>query len=180
MEQYLSVSEYAGLHGKDPGNVRKLLLSGRLAGQKIGNQWVIDKDAAYPEDQRVRTGNYRNWRKKVHLNRNPELMETIAQMIRSLRPIYGTQLSEVILYGSYARGTETEESDVDIALLLQSIPPRTATDAMIDCVSSFELRCGKVLSVIEIQAEKYNSWKDVIPFYKNIGKEGIVLWKAAA
>ena len=51
---------------------------------------------------------------------------------------------------------------------------------MIECVSSHELECGKVLSVIDISAEKFDYWKDTLPFYKSIRKEGIVLWKATA
>ena len=180
MENYLSVSEYAKLHGKDVGNIRRLLASGRLAGQKVGNQWIIAKDTAYPADKRETSGKYRNWRKKIALNQHKELMNTISDMVLQLRSIYGEQLAEIVLYGSYARGTQTEESDVDIAIILLDKPSKASTDAMIDCVSAHELECGKVLSVIDINADKFNSWKDTMPFYRNIRKEGIILWKAAA
>lgn len=180
MEKYLSVSEYAKLVGKDPGNVRRLLASGRLDGQKVGNQWIIPENVPYPEDGRVSTGKYHNQRKRKVLNRHGALMQMIADMITELHTIYGDLLTEVILYGSYARGTQTEESDVDIAVILSGDPEKKITDAMIDCVSSYELVCGKVLSVIDIDSEKYDQWKDVLPFYKNIRKEGITLWKAAA
>ena len=112
--------------------------------------------------------------------RQRELMKTISVMITELCSIYGSLLNEVILYGSYARGTQTDESDVDIALILTEKPTAEITEAMIECVSSHELECGKVLSVIDIDWEKYEQWKDVLPFYKNIRKEGIILWKAAA
>ena len=180
MANYLSVTEYAGLHGKDPGNVRRLLASGRLKGQKVGSQWIISEDASYPKDNRVTTGKYRHWRNRVALNKNRELMKTIYDMIKELCSIYAGMITEVVLYGSYARGTQTEESDVDIAVILSGKPEKNMTDAMIDCVSSHELECGRILSVIDIDLEKYIQWKDVIPFYKNIQKEGIVLWRAAA
>jgi len=176
---YLSVTEYAGLHGKDVGNIRRMLASGRLVGQKVGAQWIIPADAAYPEDRRVRTGQYRNRRHAVALHQHRELMHTISALIADLRSIYGDLLSRVVLYGSYARGTQTEESDVDLAVFLLDKPEKAATDAMINCVSAHELACGKVLSVIDISAEKFNQWKDTMPFYQNIRKEGIVLWKAA-
>lgn len=117
-------------------------------------------------------------------NSQPEseqkLMKTIADMIAEFCSIYGDTLAEVILYGSYARGTQTDQSDVDIAVILSAKPSKKVTDAMIDCVSFYELACGKVLSVIDINAEKFDQWKDVLPFYKNIRKEGIILWQAAA
>ena len=180
MANYLSVTEYAGLHGKDTGNIRRLLASGRLKGQKVGNQWIIAKDTPYPKDNRVTTGQYRHWRNRAALNENKKLMQTISDMIKELCSIYNGMISEVVLYGSYARGTQTEDSDVDIAVILSGKPERDMTDAMIDCVSSHELVCGKVLSVIDIDLEKYDQWKEIIPFYKNIQKEGIVLWRAAA
>jgi len=107
-------------------------------------------------------------------------MKTISDMVIKLRSIYAGSLNEVILYGSYARGTQTEESDVDIAVILMDSPTKEMTDAMVDCVSAHELICGKVLSVIDIDLERYIQWKEVLPFYKSIQKEGIVLWKAAA
>lgn len=52
----------------------------------MGNQWMIPRDAKYPEDTRVKTGNYRNWRKTadVHAN-NPELFKVLHRMCRSTK-----------------------------------------------------------------------------------------------
>ena len=103
-------------------------------------------------------------------------MGHISNMVSSLCSIYGELLSEVILYGSYARGTQTDESDVDIAIVLLDKPSKKATDLMIDCVAFHELECGKVLSVIDVNQNMLDKWGDTLPFYKNIKKEGIVLW----
>ncbi len=180
MTNYLSVSEYAKLHGKDPGNVRRLLASGRLSGQKVGKQWIISGDTPYPRDKRETSGRYSHLKKRSIANEHRELMTTINSMVDALRDIYGELLHEVVLYGSYARGTQNDESDVDIAVMLLSKPSKDITDKMIDCVASHELECGKVLSVIDVDCATYSKWKDILPFYKNISKEGIVLWTAAA
>jgi len=177
MTNYLSVTEYAKLHSKDPGNIRRLLASNRLKGQKVGNQWIIQENAVYPLDKREKHGKYHNLRKRLVLNKQKELMKTISNMISSLQGIYGDLLKEIILYGSYARGTQTDESDVDIALMLNGKPSKKVNNAMIDCVASYELECGRVLSVIDIDYKKYKDNINILPFYKNIKKEGIVLWK---
>ena len=39
----------------------------------------------------------------------------LEQYTEILKKIYGKHLKTVILYGSYARGTNTSESDVDVA-----------------------------------------------------------------
>ena len=62
--KFLSVAEFALLHGKNGSRIRRLLADGRLQGIKVGNQWVIPADAELPADGRVKSGKYRNWRKK--------------------------------------------------------------------------------------------------------------------
>ena len=179
MDRMLSVTEYANLTGRDPGNIRRMLAAGRLEGSKIGNQWVIPYGAQYPEDKRQKSGNYRNWRRKISFNANKELTSVVRPMIEDYVEIYGNLLKRVILYGSYARGEQTAESDVDIALILGALPTRDMTDRMIDRTARGELESGKVLSVLDIQEDKFNDWKITMPFYRNIDKEGIVLWKEA-
>jgi hypothetical protein len=36
-----------------------------------------------------------------------------------------------------------------------------------------------VFSVIDIDIDKFSTWETAMPFYQNVKKEGIVLWKAA-
>ena len=64
MADLISVSEFAAKFGKDVGNVRKLIQQGRIPAQKIGNQWVIPADAEFPADKRVKSGKYKDFRKK--------------------------------------------------------------------------------------------------------------------
>ena len=62
--EYISVTQFAQKFGKDVGNVRKLIKDGRIPAIKIGNQWAIPADAEPPADKRVKSGEYRHWRKK--------------------------------------------------------------------------------------------------------------------
>lgn len=64
MADFLSVTQFAALHGKDPGNIRRLIQQGRIPAQRIGNQWAIPSDAQPPADKRVKSGKYKDWRKK--------------------------------------------------------------------------------------------------------------------
>ena len=180
MEGYYTVSEYANITGKDTGNIRRKLIKGEIKGEKIGKQWLIPKDTIYPNDKRVKTGDYRNWRKKSDVNRtNPELMKALRKMCKDIGKVYGSMLDRIVLYGSYARGEETPDSDVDIALILKKHDTDEKHDAMTDIVIEHELRQGVTLSVISIEKKEMLDWNNVIPFYSNIDKEGIVLWKTA-
>ena len=65
MPEYVSVTQFANMHGLQDSNVRKLIRQGRLPEAfKVGNSWVIPADAKKPEDLRVKTGRYIGWRKK--------------------------------------------------------------------------------------------------------------------
>ena len=66
--KFLSVSEWSQLHGKDPGNVRRLIQQGRIPAQKIGTQWAIPETALPPTDRRIKSGQYINWRKSSDID----------------------------------------------------------------------------------------------------------------
>ncbi len=177
MKNYYTVTEYSKMTGKDQGNIRKMLLQGKLDGEKLGNQWIIPKDAVYPDDRRQKSGNYKNWRKKNRvIKANPMLMKSLKKMCSQLHDIYGDNIYKIIMYGSYARGEQTPDSDVDIAVLLKKGNTEEMHDKMVDVVVDYELDLAKTLSVVPIEFEHYNEWKDTLPFYKNVDKEGIVLW----
>ena len=42
----------------------RLIAEGRLAAVRIGGRWAIDSDTQPPPDARVKSGKYRDWRKK--------------------------------------------------------------------------------------------------------------------
>ena len=83
----------------------------------------------------------------------------------------------IILYGSVARGTQTAESDVDIAVIVRRYT-EDMHDKMIDLTVDLELEYNKVLSVLLIDYDNFREWEDVLPFYKNMKKDGIMLWSA--
>ena len=180
MSEYYTVTEYAEITGKDPGNIRRLLAYGRLAGEKLGKQWMIPKNAEYPKDGRVKSGDYRNWRKRSGIwQENPKLMKALIRMSKDLKDVYGEYLVKIVLYGSYARGEQTAESDVDIAVILKDGNTEKMHEEMTDIVVDYELDQGVTLSVIQIESEQFREWNKTLPFYQNIDQEGIVLWKAA-
>ena len=180
MHDYYTVSEYADHVGKDPGNIRRMLINGVIAGEKLGKQWVIPKNTKYPNDKRIKSGCYKNWRRRVQVNHDhPLLMKSLGRLSEQICDIYGDRLDKVILYGSYARGEETSESDVDIAIVIKEGNTEKMHDELLDLVVDYELDLAVTLSVVPIEYENYIEWSRVLPFYKNIDKEGIILWNAA-
>ena len=106
------------------------------------------------------------------------LQEVFEKMIPGFQTIFGNVLERIILYGSVAKGTQTAESDVDIAVIVRKYT-EDMHDKMIDLTVDLELEYNKVLSVLLIDYDNFREWEDVLPFYKNMKKDGIMLWSAA-
>ena len=101
----------------------------------------------------------------------------LGELVEGILSILESQVIRIVLYGSVARGTNTAESDVDIALLLNGNLSRETEDKLSDLI--VDLKYDIVLSVIDIDYEMFKKWEKVTPFYKNVNEEGVVLWKAA-
>lgn len=104
--------------------------------------------------------------------------ELFRKLISGLTEIFHDIDLKIILYGSVARGDDCEESDIDIAVIIPSYTPEMQ-DKMWDLIVDMELEYNRVLSVILIDSKKFADWEDIMPFYKNVKKDGIVLWPAA-
>jgi len=85
---------------------------------------------------------------------------------------YGDKVKEIILYGSYARGKATKDSDVDLLVLIDdSINPSDVRRSLSDLLFDILLERGELISVVVLPKtffERYN-----YPFVMNVKKEGI-------
>ena len=62
---YLSIKEIAEKWEIHPRTVQIMCHEGRIEGVvRFGKSWAIPKDAKRPKDKRVKTGKYKDWRKK--------------------------------------------------------------------------------------------------------------------
>lgn len=51
--EYISLNEFAAIHGKNPIYTRKLCQDGKIKGaKKIEKQWIVPENAEYPGDGR--------------------------------------------------------------------------------------------------------------------------------
>jgi predicted nucleotidyltransferase len=101
------------------------------------------------------------------------------ELIEGLKNIFYDSLVSIILYGSVAKGTDTDESDIDIAVILKNAKSQPLTDKLIDFTLNLDLKYDKVFSVIDIDYDEFLKWENILPFYKNVKRDGVILWKAA-
>lgn len=65
IEGYTTIKEIAEQWGITPRRVQVLCNKGKVSGAvKFGRDWAVPQNAEKPEDGRVTTGEYKNWRNK--------------------------------------------------------------------------------------------------------------------
>ena len=102
-----------------------------------------------------------------------------SELVRGILAALPGRVVRIVLYGSAARGTNKPDSDVDIAVFLSDRMDQNAADMLSDTVVDMNLKYDRVFSVIDIDNAVYQKWRGVTPFYRNVDREGIVLWTAA-
>lgn len=100
-----------------------------------------------------------------------ELLLKIKKSIKSIVPN-----AIIILYGSYARGEEEVESDIDILILLDKDKVTWNDEKKVKYpLYDIEFDIGKIISPLVLSKKDWETRHHITPFYENIINEGIVL-----
>lgn len=105
---------------------------------------------------------------RAMINRMKKL-ELAKEFARALQDVAS---EKIILYGSVARGEETEESDVDILVL--ATEKRSIKERVIKKAIDMLLETGTYISVKMLTPDEYEQLQDT-HFIKQIRKEGVVI-----
>lgn len=110
------------------------------------------------------------------------IQPALSRFVQELQTIYGTSLKSVILFGSYARNEARTDSDIDVLLLLDMTEEEIRKKR--SQLSELRFEMDKTEPLLDIQPvtvplARFQHWKDIHPFYRNIVKEGVPLYEAA-
>jgi predicted nucleotidyltransferase len=102
------------------------------------------------------------------------LDELLADLKVGLRGVYGERLKGLYMYGSYARGDQDEESDLDILVVLDQIDSYAREiNRTSQLASDLSLKYGITVSKVFIRE---NQWlHGDTPFLSNVREEAVLL-----
>lgn len=106
-----------------------------------------------------------------------QVLMIIEKYAHQVKQILGETLCKVIIYGSYARGDFTENSDIDVMVLTTLKDEESSSTAyqLYDLAFEYQLEYGIGISVIVKNEKQFNYWLGALPFYDNINREGMVI-----
>ena len=101
-------------------------------------------------------------------------IDTILKRLKKdLKAALGDKIGDLILFGSYSRGDNTECSDVDLLILANSRLTRDETQKVDDLIADYSLEHDVVISGLVYPIDTYQRFNT--PFLLNIKEEGIVV-----
>ena len=81
----------------------------------------------------------------------------------------------ILLYGSYARNEETDQSDVDIVAIVKGnrLDLQKKLKIVWDISADIGLENDVVVSPTVVPFDEFEKYREILPYYMNIEKEGI-------
>lgn len=106
-----------------------------------------------------------------------ERQEILQIFSQGVKAILGNRLSQIIVYGSYARGDYRENSDIDIMILttFSDKEIEQVENKIFDLAFELEIEQGVVINPISKNEQNFQYWLGALPFYDNVEKEGVVI-----
>ncbi len=104
--------------------------------------------------------------------RRSKLELWIHQFREQVQKLLGAPV-QIILFGSYARGEETEGSDVDLLVIVPKLDKKTL-DVLLNVAWEIGYEAGMVFSVVPVAVDELERLAES-PFFQAVQREGIRL-----
>ncbi len=107
-----------------------------------------------------------------------DLKAILTKYVENLKEIYGDDLLQVSLFGSYARGDYGSDSDIDILVIVKGNKYHTAdyNDSLCGMSVDFNMEHDVWVQAIDMDSEYFYKWKDASMFLRNVKKDEIRLY----
>lgn len=99
----------------------------------------------------------------------------LTEAISAIKQIYGARLSKILLFGSYARGEQTLDSDLDLMVVLHDSQLSVAKEIRFinNSIFNLSLKHSIEISAHPVTASRFSSEPNF--FFNRVKAEGIEL-----
>lgn len=95
--------------------------------------------------------------------------------VNRVREKYKDQIKKIILFGSYARGGSTKESDVDVLVIWKG-RQLDGWNFLVSIATDILIEYGVLISLKIISPKDYDTMIDLeMPFIQSVEREGVIL-----
>ena len=103
--------------------------------------------------------------------KNAEILNRIRDIINTVEP-----KSKIILFGSFARGENQINSDIDLLILIEKEKITRKDEKRIKYpLYDLEFETGQIISPLLFSMKEWEDKHSITPLYNNIKQEGIEL-----
>lgn len=106
---------------------------------------------------------------------NKVLSDIVYSVYEIYNTVYGEGLRKVLLYGSYARGDYNDDSDIDLVAIVDGDRRKLQDQLKLvwRLINNLELKYEMIISPTVIPYNEFEQYKEELPYYRNIEKEGV-------
>lgn len=116
-----------------------------------------------------------NTLKTIESNNSQLNVHALEYLKEKLSATFNRRIKQLILFGSYARGDNNADSDVDLLLIVSGELTRAEKERLtqieIDVLSEFDL-----FVTIIVETENYYKQYRWLPFFQTVEREGVNLY----
>lgn len=107
-----------------------------------------------------------------------ERKKLYSEIQKDLKNLFGNRLKKIILYGSYAKNKQTNESDIDFFVLVDESEENLRKDRyrIAEVMTKLSLSHDVLVSITEDALSRFMEYSEILPFYKNIKDEGVTIY----
>jgi predicted nucleotidyltransferase len=100
-----------------------------------------------------------------------DILSSIKKTVKSVDPT-----ATVILYGSFARGDNDKDSDIDLLILVDNprLTPQESKKIKYP-LYDIEFETGQIISPLVLTRKDWETRHKITPFYENVTREGRTL-----
>lgn len=102
-----------------------------------------------------------------------KLYSLLQEVKKDICILLRNNVKQLKLFGSYARGDYSIDSDIDVFLLYDETHLKNIDDLISEISVEFQLKYGIMIHIYDMSISYYNKYRNISPLIKNIEREGV-------